>query len=73
MTENTRNRSNEGRENLGRSAFRSRRESENRVDRGFEGMNFEQRRGPYNPSRSEDDQRDDTRGGNRSGNQRDDA
>ena len=71
MSQNRRNPANEGHEQNGRSSKNVRRQDKKSGDQGFDGMNYEQRRGPYNPSRDTEPQRDDTGGGNNSGKRRD--
>ena len=50
MSQNTRNPANEGKRGSGRSANENGRNVGRRDSEGFDGMNYEQVRGPYNPS-----------------------
>jgi hypothetical protein len=54
MSQNTRNPANEGNRSSGRSANDNSRNTGRRDKEGFDGMNYEQVRGPYNPSGKQD-------------------
>jgi len=59
MSQNTRNQPGDSQGNSGRES-NDRREQRNYE--GFEGMNYEQRRQPYNPGHISNNRRDDTYG-----------
>ena len=52
MSQDMRNPANEGNGSSGRSTNENVRNDEQKRFEGFEGMNYEQRRGPYNPQRN---------------------
>jgi hypothetical protein len=72
MSQNSRNPANEGQGNSGRSDNNSPRGDERKRMDGFEGMNYEQKRGPYDPYRNRERQRGDMDGASGSGNRQDD-
>jgi hypothetical protein len=72
MSQNSRNPANEGQGNSGRTDNSSPRSNERMHLDGFEGMNYEQRRGPYNPHRNGEGERGDMDGASSSANRRDD-
>lgn len=72
MSQNSRNRANEGQGNSGRTDSSSPRNSERMPLDSFEGMNYEQRRGPYDPNNQGKGQRGDGDGASSSVNRRDD-
>jgi len=71
MSENMRKSESEGDENSRRGANKNDKGNVSRQDKSFDGMNYEQRRGPYNPPGNAGSRRDDTGGGNNSGKRRD--
>jgi hypothetical protein len=70
MSQEMRNRKDEGHDNMSQPVHNNQGGSSGGND-GFEGMNYEQRRGPYNPARNGEPSRDD-HSKNKSGKRRDD-
>ena len=72
MSQNMGNADHEGNGNSGRSGNDRRGKEDRERYEGFEGMNYEQKRGPYNPMQTIGNNRTDENVSNNSGKRRDD-